>query len=245
MNKLFDFYDDVRLESKYHLLNDDKLIYFFRDTTKISPWHDIDYLNSDGTINMICEIPRYTRKKYEIQRDIEYNPIVQDRIFDEPREYKYGDMLFNYGAIPQTWEDPNILCDSTMKYGDNDPLDIIDIGDTQAKVGYVYKVKILGVLALIDEDETDWKVIGINVKDENSDKITCLEEVEEFKPGCLKAVKRWFENYKTARGKKKNCFAFDGKYKDMDYTRRVIDKCHEMWKVKFHTDSDDNVLDVV
>ena len=33
------------------------------------------------------------------------------------------------------------------------------------KMGYVYPVKILGILALIDDDETDWKVIVINIRD--------------------------------------------------------------------------------
>ena len=31
--------------------------------------------------------------------------------------------------------------------------------------GEVVKVKVLGVLAMIDEGETDWKVIAINVED--------------------------------------------------------------------------------
>lgn len=31
--------------------------------------------------------------------------------------------------------------------------------------GEVIKVKVLGILAMIDEGETDWKVIAINVED--------------------------------------------------------------------------------
>lgn len=77
--------------------------YFTMDNTDISPWHDIPHINTDGTVNMICEIPRYTRKKFEIETKIENNPIKQDTINGKPREYLYGDMLFNYGAIPQTW----------------------------------------------------------------------------------------------------------------------------------------------
>ena len=211
-------------------------LYFTMDNTDISPWHDIPHVNIDESVNMICEIPRYTRKKFEIETKIENNPIKQDTIDGKPREYLYGDMLFNYGAIPQTWEDPNILCDKTLKYGDNDPLDIIDIGDYQAKVGMVYKVKVLGILALIDDGETDWKVIAINVNDPNCDDIDTLDSVEYYKPGCLNAVKRWFENYKTVRGKEKNCFAFNGEYKDMEYTKNVILKCHEMWKNLFYKD---------
>lgn len=32
-------------------------------------------------------------------------------------------------------------------------------------VGQVIQVKVLGILALIDEGETDWKVIAINIED--------------------------------------------------------------------------------
>lgn len=34
-----------------------------------------------------------------------------------------------------------------------------------AKRGEVKQVKVLGVMALIDEGETDWKVLAIDVKD--------------------------------------------------------------------------------
>ncbi len=32
-------------------------------------------------------------------------------------------------------------------------------------IGQVIQVKVLGILALIDEGETDWKVIAINIED--------------------------------------------------------------------------------
>lgn len=221
---------------------DNNSMYYFEEGCKISPWHNIPYINLDGTINMICEIPRYTRKKYEIQTKINFNPIRQDEINGKPREYLYGDMLFNYGAIPQTWEDPKILCNSTMKYGDNDPLDIIDIGDYQSQVGMVYRVKVIGILALIDDDETDWKVIGININDPNCENIDTIDDVYYYKPGCLEAIKNWFEKYKTVRGKCKNSFAFNGEYKDMEYTKKVIKKCHEMWYNFFHKENEIPVI---
>ena len=31
---------------------------------------------------------------------------MQDEKKGEVREYKWGDMHFNYGMLPQTWEDP-------------------------------------------------------------------------------------------------------------------------------------------
>ena len=231
MEELFDRFTDLETLETRNKDDDTLELYYYKKFKKISPWHDLPYLNEDGTYNMVCEIPRYTRKKYEIQVHKEFNPICQDTIDGKPREYVYGDMLFNYGAIPQTWEDPNILCQDTNAYGDNDPLDIIDIGDFQSEVGMVYKVKCLGVLALIDGEELDSKVIGINIKDSNADKINDLRSVRYYKPGCLEAIKNWFENYKIPRGKGKNRFGFNGEFKERSYAISVINKCHSMWKV--------------
>lgn len=47
----------------------------------------------------------------------------------------------------------------TNTLGDCDPLDVIEIGEQVAYVGQVKQVKVLGVMALLDEGETDWKVI--------------------------------------------------------------------------------------
>ena len=37
--------------------------------------------------------------------------------------------------------------------------------DQIATVGEVKQVKVLGVLAMIDDGETDWKVLGIDITD--------------------------------------------------------------------------------
>lgn len=48
--------------------------------------------------------------------------------------------------------------------------------------GDVVQVKILGVLALIDEDATDWKIITINVNDPEAEKFHgksgCFQKTE-------------------------------------------------------------------
>lgn len=44
-------------------------------------------------------------------------------------------MPFNYGAIPQTWEDPSHKDEFTQVAGDNDPVDIIDVGAIQQPFG--------------------------------------------------------------------------------------------------------------
>lgn len=37
-------------------------------------------------------------------------------------------------------------------------MDVVEIGDAQLKMGGVYRVKPLGVYAMIDDGELDWKV---------------------------------------------------------------------------------------
>ncbi len=49
--------------------------------------------------------------------------------------------------------------------GDNDPIDVLEIGERTAGVGEIMTVKVLGVLGMIDDGETDWKVIAIDVND--------------------------------------------------------------------------------
>jgi inorganic pyrophosphatase len=39
--------------------------------------------------------------------------------------------------------------------GDNDPLDVCEIGEAVAYPGQVKQVKVLGTMALLDEGETD------------------------------------------------------------------------------------------
>ena len=83
--------------------------------------------------------------------------IMQDSNKDgSTRYYTYGVPFFNYGLLPQTWEDPSLLRNGYG--GDNDPLDVMEIGSVPLPMGSVVSVKVLGSLELIDEGETDHKV---------------------------------------------------------------------------------------
>src|SRR3569832_2478430 len=123
-------------------------------------WHDISLRPSDqdaSIINMVTEIPMYNTAKMELQKNIPNNPISQDTNKDgSPRYYTYGTPFFNYGLIPQTWEDPNLLS-SSGHGGDNDPLDVIELGSTPLLMGSITPCRVLGSFELIDEGETDHK----------------------------------------------------------------------------------------
>jgi inorganic pyrophosphatase len=205
----------------------------------ISPWHDIPLRvrdvvrtlpvdSEDNTYNFVCEIPKWTRAKFEICTRERYNPIKQDMKNGVPRFYQHGDMSWNYGAFPQTWESTSVSFLPGI-IGDNDPLDAIEIGMTQFKTGEVGPVKVLGILGLLDAGEMDWKVICISTRDPVAKFLNDIDDVPKFLPGCLDAIREFLRTYKICQGGVENKFAFDGEYKDKAYTQRVLEESHRMW----------------
>ena len=96
--------------------------------------------------------------------------------------------------------------------------------------GEVKQVKPLGVMALIDEGETDWKVIVIDVNDPRADEFNDITDVQRLLPGFTMATYEWFRTYKIPAGKPANEFAFQGEAKNRAYTQEVIEQNHQFWK---------------
>ena len=80
--------------------------------------------------------------------------------------------------------------------------------------GEIIRVKVLGILAMIDEGETDWKVIAVNVEDPDVANYNDINDVKRLKPGYLEATVDWFRRYKVPDGKPENEFAFNAEFKD-------------------------------
>lgn len=97
----------------------------FKDVSgkEISPWHDIP-LSNGNYYNFVCEvldcnssctvnhvtknltqIPRNSKAKMEVAKAQMHNPIVQDKKDGKLRFYE-GPIYWNYGYLPQTWENP-------------------------------------------------------------------------------------------------------------------------------------------
>lgn len=95
-------------------------------------------------------------------------------------------------TVSQTWEDPNHAHPETKAKGDNDPLDVCEIGEQIGYTGQVKQVKVLGIMALLDEGETDWKVIVVDVADPLAPKLNDIEDVERHLPGLIRATNEWF-----------------------------------------------------
>ncbi|PIK59464.1 putative inorganic pyrophosphatase-like, partial [Apostichopus japonicus] len=215
----------------------DYRVYFQDESGKIvSPFHDIPlFANAEKTVfNMVVEVPRWTNAKMEISVKGEMNPIKQDVKKGKLRYVKncfpHHGYIWNYGALPQTWEDPNHTDKDTKCKGDNDPLDVCEIGYKVAARGEVMKVKVLGTLAMIDEGETDWKILAINVDDPLAEKLNDIADIQREMPGFIESTFEWFKIYKVPDGKPLNTFAFDSKPKDKAFALNIIEQTHGQWR---------------
>jgi len=211
-------------------------IFFEKNGSPVSPFHDIPLRAGEdkNVFNMIVEIPRWSNAKLEIATGEPLNPIKQDVKKNKLRYvrncFPHKGYIWNYGCLPQTWEDPMSVHAETKAKGDNDPIDVCEIGEQVAYPGQIKQVKVLGVMALLDEGETDWKVLAIDVKDPLAPKLNDIEDVERHLPGLVRATNEWFRIYKIPDGKPENQFAFSGEAKNKKYATEIIEECHESWK---------------
>ncbi len=109
-------------------------------------------------------------------------------------------------------------------------MDVCEIGEAVGYVGQIKQVKPLGIMALLDEGETDWKVIVIDVNDPLASKLNDIEDVERHLPGLIRASNEWFRIYKIPDGKPENQFAFSGECKNKKYANEIIHECAEAWE---------------
>ena len=215
------------------------------DSKYVSPFHDIPlYTKERGVYRMIVEIPRWTNAKMEICKTEPFNPIRQDskkgklRFVDNC--FPYHGYIWNYGALPQTWEMPEFQHEGIEGCGgDNDPIDVIDIGSKVHASGSVVEVKVLGALAMIDEGELDWKIVAIDVTDPLSSQLNDLSDLKIHTPGLLKATLDWFRIYKIPAGSPPNRFAFDEQYQDREAAIEAINITHALWTKLINGDLED------
>jgi inorganic pyrophosphatase len=168
-------------------------------------------------------------------------------------QFKKGDIYFNYGCFPQTWEDPtHIHPDAMGCRGDNDPLDVCEIGARIINPGDIRPVKVLGVILMIDEGECDWKVVVIDAEDKWAPHLNDVHDVEEQLPGLLGAIREWYRTYKIPDGKPPNTFGLNEQFMDKRYAMEIVHECHQAWeqlisgeKDRMLDDHSDHVKDLV
>jgi len=197
----------------------------------ISPWHDMPLELDGGLYNMLTEIPKMTFKKMEVDTKAPGNPIKQDEKKGKARLY-HGPIFWNYGCLPQTWEDPNVKGDAEVggAFGDDDPVDVVEIGASSLAMGSFTPVKVLGCLSMIDDGELDWKVIALNAADEHAASINDVGDIEKFYPGTVSGIREWFRWYKTPDDKPVNGFGHGERALDAAATKAVIKETNGHYK---------------
>jgi len=142
--------------------------------------HDITAgKNTPEIINVIIEIPKGSKNKYEI--DKETGLIMLDRAMHTSQDYP-----FDYGFMPQShWED-------------GDPLDVVVLTTYPLAPGILVKVRAVGVLNMIDDGESDAKIIAVPEKDPRFDGVQDLKDVNAH---TIKEIEHFFLTYKQIQNK--------------------------------------------
>lgn len=171
------------------------------------PWHEVDIgENSPTIINAIIEIPKGSKAKYEL--DKKSGLIKMDRILFSSVQYPA-----NYGFIPQTY------C------GDNDPLDILVLGQVPAVPLCIMRAKPIGVMKMLDQGEADDKIIAVHADDPEFAEIASLDDLPAHR---IKEIQRFFEDYKALENK----IVKVEKFFDRAEAFRVIDEAITLYQNK-------------
>src|SRR5690606_37931424 len=118
--------------------------------------HDVPAGTADE-MNVIIEIPRYSKKKYEI--DKETGLIKLDRTMHTAQDYP-----FDYGFVPQTLFD------------DGDALDVVLLTTYPLAPGILVKVRPVAIMEMIDGGERDDKVVAVPVEDPRFEEVKDLAD---------------------------------------------------------------------
>ncbi|MGB0391040.1 MAG: inorganic diphosphatase [Salibacteraceae bacterium] len=164
--------------------------------------HQISSLHSSSNrlkdyenIEALIEIPAGTVDKWEFDKAT--GEMSRELINNKPRVIDYLGYPGNYGMIPNT-----LL--SKENGGDGDPLDVIILGPP-AKKGQFLNCKLIGVLHLKDNGETDDKLIAISYNSSLSN-VNNIAELNKNYNGITEIIQLWFTNYKGGNKLKSNGF---------------------------------------
>ncbi len=143
-------------------------------------WHDVSTGDSAPEIvNAIIEISKDSNIKYEL--DKESGLLMLDRFLYSAVHYP-GD----YGFVPRTlWDD-------------GDALDIIVLTGRPVHPLTLARVRIIGVIRMIDSDEKDDKLIGVYHNDPRYAEFKSIKDIPQH---TIKELCHFFERYKELQGK--------------------------------------------
>ena len=174
-------------------------------------WHDIPLgEKTPDEFNVIIEIPKGSNNKYEI--DKETGLIALDRA-----NYSNAPYPADYGFAPQTlWDD-------------DDALDVLVLTTWPLNVGVVVKVRPVAVMEMIDDGDSDYKIIAVPVKDNRWDDVKDIDNINTHQ---LKEIRHFFETYKALKGGNNIVEIKDIKGKEDAI--KAVEKSIKLYKEKFN-----------
>lgn len=167
--------------------------------------HDIAPGSKDE-MNVIIEIPKFSKNKYEI--DKETGIIALDRVMHSAQDYP-----FDYGFVPQT------LCD------DGDALDVVLVTTHPLMPGILVKARPVAMMDMIDGGEGDNKIVAVPVDDPRFDNV---HDMKDLNPHFIKEMTHFFETYKKVQNKEVQVGAWHG----AEDAKKEFDKSVEMYTAK-------------
>jgi inorganic pyrophosphatase len=145
------------------------------------PWHDVELGGPiEESFQSIIEIPKGSKIKYELDKVT--GMLRVDRVLHSAVHYPA-----NYGFLPRTY------C------GDNDPLDVLVLGQEPVVPLCVLRAKAIGVMTMVDEKGQDDKIIAVHVDDPE---YVHYRDVSELPPHRLEELQRFFLDYKVLERKR-------------------------------------------
>ena len=173
-------------------------------------WHDVPLGDKvPQVINAIIEIPKGSFNKYEI--DKETGLIALDRA-----NYSSAPYPFDYGFAPQTYWD------------DDDALDVIVLTTFPLNPGILVPVRPVAVLDMIDDGDSDMKILAVPAGDRRWDDVQDLADINSHN---LKEYEHFFQTYKALKGKPAPVTT--NGYKGRADAVLAIERSVKMYKEKF------------
>ncbi len=156
-------------------------------------------------LNVVIEIPRGSRNKYEYDWNLEV--IMLDRVLHSSLFYPT-----DYGFVPET------------KADDGDNLDILVLVSQPTFPGCVVQARPIGIMDMEDEEGKDWKIIAVA---HNDPYYKHVHTIAELNGHMKREIQHFFETYKQLEdGKRSTVLGWDNKEKALE----IITTAHQEYR---------------
>lgn len=175
-------------------------------TNLMNLWHDIDPGNADA-MNVIIEIPRNSRNKYEIDKAT--GMIALDRVLHTAQVYPV-----DYGFVPKTlWDD-------------DDALDAMVLTTEPLTPGILVRARPVGIMDMVDDGDPDAKILCVPTDDPRWRNVKDLKDVN---PHTVKELEHFFCTYKQLQGKTCDIKSWEGITK----AKEAFERSRKLYDEKF------------